>query len=266
MTASCLILYNITMLTCVILAKNEEKTIEKAIKSAEFADEILVVDDDSTDNTATLALKAGATILTHSLNGNFADQRNYAQEKAAGEWVLFLDADEEVMPELKKSILEITKIENNKISAYYIKRRDRLWGRELTHGEVEKAYNKGIIRLVKKNSGKWEGTVHEEYKPNGQTGQLSGYINHTPHQSIKEFLEDVNTYSTLRAQELYHAHKKTNALEILFFPILKFKYTYFLKLGFLDGPEGFIYSFMMSFHSFLVRAKLYLLWQKQTQK
>ncbi len=253
------------MLTCVILAKNEEKTIEKAIKSVKFADEILVVDDDSTDKTAVTAVKAGATILTHTLSNNFAAQRNYALEKAAGEWVLFLDADEEITPELKKNIVQIVKKEKSEFAAYYLKRRDKLWGRELKHGELASAYNKGIIRLVKKSSGTWVGTVHEEFRPTGQTGQLTGFINHTPHQSFKDFLEDVNNYSTIRAQELYDIHKKTNVLQIMFYPIIKFKYTYFLKMGFLDGPEGFSYSFMMSFHSFLVRSKLYMLWQKSSK-
>lgn len=252
------------MLTCVILAKNEEGNIEKAIKSASFVDEILVIDDDSIDKTAVTAAKAGVTILTHTLNNDFAAQRNYAHEKAKSELVLFLDADETISSELQKEIkkLQASSFVNNENRAYYIKRRDMLWGRELKHGEVATAYNKGIIRLVKKNSGTWKGTVHEEFKPNGQTGQLSGFIDHTPHQSVKDFLEDINVYSSLRANELYKANKKTNVLELIFYPIVKFKYTYFFKLGFLDGPEGFIYSFMMSFHSFLVRAKLYMLWQK----
>lgn len=258
------------MLTCVIIAKNEEKTIERAIASVGFCDEIIVVDDNSTDKTALVAAHAGATILTHVLDNDFAAQRNYALEKAEGDWILYIDADEEVSAELGKEIVETIESDRHSLekeryrtTAYYIKRRDVLWGRTLKYGELASTYHTGIIRLVQKKSGSWVGTVHETFKPTGHVGRLSSYLNHTPHQTIAEFLNDVNFYSGIRADELYAKHQKTSAFSIMAYPFAKFIYTYFIKFGFLDGTEGFIYSFMMSFHSFLVRAKLYMMYMKR---
>ena len=142
-----------------------------------------------------------------------------------------------------------------------MKRRDYFWGKELKYGETKKVRNQGIVRLVKKGAGKWMGTVHEVFNTVENIGSLNGYINHYPHPTLKEFIEDVNTYSSIRAEELFNQGVKTNIFQIIFYPLIKFKYNYFILLGFLDGPAGFVYSFMMSFHSFLVRSKLYQLWQ-----
>jgi hypothetical protein len=102
--------------------------------------------------------------------------------------------------------------------------------------------------------------VHEEFKVTSyelRVTSLKGYLNHYPHPTVKEFLQEVNFYSTLRAKELFAQGKKTGIFAILFYPLGKFILTYFLKMGFLDGPPGFAYAFFMSFHSFLVRVKLY---------
>ncbi|MEK7523386.1 MAG: hypothetical protein AAB569_07385, partial [Patescibacteria group bacterium] len=117
-------------------------------------------------------------------------------------------------------------------------------------------------RLVKKNSGTWMGTVHEVFHTANEVGQLNGYLNHYPHPTLKEFINDINYYSSIRAEELFNRQTKTNIFKIIFFPFGKFIYNYFLNFGFLDGPAGFTYAFMMSFHSFLVKSKLYQLTNK----
>ena len=243
------------MLTGVVLTHNEEKNIEKCLSALSFCDEIVVVDDDSTDKTVEIAKKMKAKVVIQRSNGNFAQQRNYPLKEAKGDWILFVDADEIVTNELKKSINEA--IKQDSPTAYYIKRRDFFWGKELSHGETSKARNKGIIRLVRKNSGVWRGLVHEEFIFSGESGILSGFLDHYPHQSLKEFIYDINTYSTTRAKELLQQGKQPRIMEIIFYPMGKFLLTYFIYLGFLDGPAGFCYAFMMSFHSFLVRAKVY---------
>ena len=148
----------------------------------------------------------------------------------------------------------------NDIGAYYLKRRDFWWGRELIYGETSKIRQVGLIRLIRKNSGKWEGKVHEEFRIKNSELKiklLNNFINHYPHQNVKELLEEINFYSTLRAREMRGQGKNSNIFEIIFYPLLKFLLTYIVKLGFLDGSAGFAYAFFMSFHSFLVRAKLY---------
>lgn len=246
-------------ITAVVLTKNEEKNIERCLRSLDFCNEIIVIDDYSTDKTLDIVYKVCKVIkvFKRRLNGNFASQRNFAISKAKNDWVLFLDADEEITKNLE---LKIKNLKFDKNAAFYIKRRDYFWGKELFFGEVKKIREKGLIRLVKKGSGQWQSRVHEEFKIKNRElkiGKLNFFINHYPHQSLKEFINEVNYYSTLRAKELFHQDKKTNVFEIIFLPFFKFIYNYIIKLGFLDGPSGFAYSFMMSFHSFLVRAKLY---------
>lgn len=244
-------------LSTVILTKNEEDSIGLAIESVSFSDEVLVLDDESADKTIETAKQLQVRVVERPLSGSFADQRNYGIKQAKGEWVLFLDADEQASAELKKEIVRVVQNESDKISAYHIKRRDYFWGRELKFGEVKKVREKGLIRLMRKNSGKWHGAVHEVFVTSGPVATLGGYINHYPHPRIKEFLADINYYSTLRSKELLKGGVRFSLFKLIFFPIIKFKYTYFLKLGFLDGAAGFVYAFMMSFHSFLVRAKLF---------
>lgn len=257
-------------LSAVVLTKNEEKNIERCLKSVRFCDEIIVVDDCSKDKTIDEVYKVknsiklkGLKVFQRCLNGDFSQQRNFAMEKARGEWILFIDGDEEISDKLQKEIVKVIyhkfQIVNSKqVKAYYIKRRDFFWGREVKHGE---AGSVKLIRLVRKNSGRWEGKVHEKFKVQdsrlSEVGSFNHHLYHYPHPTVKEFLREVNFYSSLRAEELYTQGEKTNLFEIVFYPTAKFFVNYFLKLGFLDGPVGFVYAFMMSFHSFLVRAKLY---------
>ncbi len=243
-------------LSTVILTKNEEKNIKRAVRSVLFSSEVIVIDDNSTDKTIEIAKDLGCKVFIRSINGDFSAERNFGMEKAQGDWILFLDSDEEITPELRAEILEVLKNES-RLRSFYIKRRDLFWSRSLKHGEVNTAYSKGFIRLFKKGSGSWKNSVHEVFETHHKTGHLIHFINHYPHENVTEFIHSVNYYSTLRSKELFHSGKRTNVWQIIFYPFMKFFYTYFVRLGFLDGPAGFVYSFLMSFHSFLVRAKLY---------
>jgi glycosyltransferase involved in cell wall biosynthesis len=242
-------------LSAVVLARNEEKNIERCLKSLRFCDEIVIVDDNSADSTEKIAKEYKTKIYKRSLDSDFSAQRNFGMEKATGDWILFVDADEEVTVELAEEIKK--NLEGDLYNGFLIKRRDFWWGQELKYGETMKVRSKGLVRLVKKSEGKWLGTVHEVLDIVGLPGMLKNYLNHYPHPTIKDFLEEVNYYSTLRAKELLNKKVSTNAFQIIMFPLGKFILTYFFKLGFLDGPAGFAYAFFMSFHSFLVRAKLY---------
>lgn len=251
-------------ISAAILTKNEEKNIKRCLKSVMFCDEIVVIDDYSQDETiekvkSIKGLK-NLKIIKKELKGDFAGQRNFAMRQTKNDWVLFVDADEEVTPELREEIIKLLNGYIAKEQCFYIKRRDYWWGRELKYGETKKVRNKGIIRLVNKHSGKWMGSAHEEFKMRTEkleVRNLNGYLNHYPHSAVKEFLQDINLYTSIRAKELYNQDAATNILQIIFYPFFKFILNYFVYLGFLDGPAGFAYAFMMSFHSFLVRVKLY---------
>lgn len=243
-------------ITAIVLAKNEESVIERALRSVRFCDEILLIDDFSADKTAEIAKKHKAKVLQFNVSADFAAARNYAEKEARGEWLLFIDADEKLSEGLSREVQNAAK-NKEEITAYYIKRRDYWWGRELKHGDVLPARELGIIRLMKKNSGTWAGSVHEVFTPTGSTAQLSTFLNHYPHPTIAAFLGDINFYSTLRAKELKKRGRRANIVAIVFVPLGKFIQNYFMRRGFLDGAAGFAYAFAMSFHSFLVRAKLY---------
>lgn len=246
------------MISAIVLTKNEEAHITHCLQSLSFCDEILVIDDHSTDKTVELAKKMNAKVHERNLNSDFAAQRNYAMEQTKSDWMIFLDADEILSPQLKKEMQDVMKdYKNGNPTAYYLKRRDFFWNHEMLYGETMKVRRDGIIRFMRKDAGVWRGKVHEEFHTDQRTAQLHGFIDHYPHQSITSFLQDVNYYSSLRAQELAEAKHKPSFIETFGNPFFKFWYTYIILLGFADGPAGFVYSFFMSFHSFLVRAKLY---------
>lgn len=243
------------MLSAAILTHNDEKRIKQCLTHLSFCDEILIIDDASSDKTVKLAKQFPVRVIQHKLQDDFAAQRNRLLEQARGEWILFIDPDEEVTTELANEIKATLK--QPKYDVYLIKRQDFFWGEPIQYGEVQTAAQIGFIRLVKKKSGVWKGAVHESFISKKPVGQLHNPLHHYPHQSISAFIERVNFYSTIRSKELLQQGKKATVRQIFVLPFAKFFYTYILKLGFKDGAAGFIYSFMMSFHSFLVRAKLY---------
>lgn len=241
-------------LSIIVLTRNEENSIVDCLESASFADELIVIDDLSTDRTIDIAKRFTKNVFSHSLNGNFAQQRNFALGKAHGKWVLFLDCDERITPLLKQEILKV--IKNNNNAFYSIKRVDYMWGKKILHGEGGAIK---LVRLARKNSGKWHGKVHEVWRTQGRRVELENALIHLPHASVGEFIDDVDYYSSLRATELQEEHVKSSFLSVLCYPIAKFVLNYSLKKGYKDGTQGFLYALIMSFHSFLVRAKLYQL-------
>lgn len=263
------------MISAVILTHNNEKTIEKTLDSVSWCDEIICIDDGSIDETIDLAKKHQAIVFQRPLRNDFASQRNFGLQKAKGEWTLFLDSDEVVSDELKEEIL--LQIINNPtpsqkaglrgagksqmINGYYIKRTDIFFGRELKHGETAQVK---LLRLGRKKSGLWIGPVHEIWDIKGQTKTLTTPLLHTPHTTISQFVDSVNRYTTIRARELNSTGIQSNVFAIILYPLAKFFQNYIFRLGFLDGTAGCVMAIMMSLHSFLVRAKLYLL-QKNTK-
>lgn len=247
-------------ITAIVLTKNEEKNIRECLKSISWCDEVIVIDDESTEKIVEISRRMDASVFVRPLDNNFSAQRNYGLSKARGEWVLFVDADERVSEALSFEISNI--ISNwsdgveNEYKGFYIPRVDVLWGKELRYGES----NKKLLRLARKNAGKWDGTVHEEWKINGKIGELRNPIAHYPHQAVAEFLREINFYTTLRAKELYSKKIRVNKLSIILYPYGKFVLNYFLKKGLLDGIPGLIQALLMSFHSFLVRSKLWTMW------
>lgn len=253
------------MISVVVLTKNEEKNIVDCLESVSWADEIIIVDDFSEDRTIeiinALSFSPKVKVFKKRLENDFSSQRNFALLKCKHEWIIFIDADERVSKELREEINSVIIDEKNKEinKGFYIRRKDVLFDKLLKHGEVG---NIKLLRMARKDSGKWEGKVHEDWKIDGKVSELENYITHYPHQELSEFLREINFYSSIKANELYEAKVKVSALDVVIYPKGKFFVNYILKLGFLDGIEGLILAIVMSMHSFLVRSKLWLLWQK----
>lgn len=247
-------------LTIVILTKNEEENIIDCIENVKSLGRVIVIDDNSSDHT--LDVVEGLhdpKIRTFSKElDDFSSQRNFALEKVDTEWVLFIDADERLSPTLKKQIDEVINADL-KVDGYKLKRVDTFGGKVLKYGETK---NIKLVRLGRKNSGKWKGKVHEVWNIKN-VSTVSGELMHFPHEKIGDFLSEINYYSTIRAEELYGQKVKVNFLSIIFYPCGKFVYNYILKLGFIDSTPGLIVSLFMSFHSFLVRGKLFLLYKRE---
>lgn len=241
------------MISGIVLTRNDEKIIGRCLESLEWCDELLVIDDNSTDRTAALARKAGARVIKHALNDDFAGQRNYGLSLVKGDWVFFVDSDEVVTLQLAREIKKAIEAPENPINGYYFHREDWWGGRRLRHGETA---NLKLLRLAKKDMGKWARPIHEEWQVNGPLSEFSNSLEHYPHPDVAQFLDEINQYSSLTAKFLRSQGTIEPYWHLVAKPLAKFFVNYVLRLGFLDGTPGAIYAVMMSFHSFLVRAKL----------
>jgi glycosyltransferase involved in cell wall biosynthesis len=246
--------------SAVVLTHNNEASIAAVLEGLKWCDERILIDDFSTDDTLTRARAYNVKIVQRHIRDNFAAQRNAGLTEARGDWVLFIDSDEIVTNSLQKEILK--NIYTDHLSnAFYIKRKDFLFGRELTHGETAQAQ---FVRLAKRNSGLWSRRVHETWNiQNGPVATLSTPLLHYPHTNVAQFLNQINWYSTIHAEVLYAERKRISFWLILIYPAMKFIQNYFLRLGFLDGTAGLISAVMMSFHSFLARGKMWELGKKK---
>lgn len=246
----------IMKLSIVILSHNSAPYIKKAIFSSLFADELLIIDDQSTDETVSLitSLKNNKIrIVQHPLRDDFSAQRNFGLQNARGIWVLFIDADEEINSDLQEEILK--SIESQAIDGYYIKRRDVFLGKEMQYGELG---NISLLRLGKR-TGKWIGRVHEVWRIEGQTSVLKNPLFHYSHLTLSSFISKINYYTSIRAEELYKQKRVSSLIDIITYPCIKFFKNYILSAGYKDGIHGYVFATFMSLHSFLVRAKLHIL-------
>ncbi|MCP2518936.1 glycosyltransferase family 2 protein [Candidatus Aminicenantes bacterium AC-708-M15] len=242
-----------------IITFNEEEKIEGAIKSVlDIADEIIIVDSFSVDNTVKIAKKYRVKVYQKRWQ-DYADQRNFALEKASHPWVLNIDADERVSPELKKEILDL-KSKEPEYDGFSIPRLTYYLNRWIYHSGW---YPDRKIRLFKKQMAKWEGRfIHEKLIFTGKVGKLKNPVYHFSYKNIEEHLSRINKYSSLGARKLYENGKKARWYHFIIYPFFRFIKSYILKLGFLDGFAGFIISVLNSYYIFTRYAKLKEIWKK----
>jgi len=252
-------------ISAIIITKNEEKNIGKCLDNLKFVNEIIVIDDLSSDNTRKIAEDRGARVFKRHLNNNFASQRNFGLKKASGDWILFIDADE-IIPSLLSAEI-VRRVKENSFAGFFIPRKTLFFNKQLkTNDKPSWDWSLGpikLIRLGRKNSGLWQGRVHETWKIKGVIGQLKSPILHESHQSITRALEKINLYSSIKAKSDFKTDKNTSLLKIIFFPLAKFIKNFIFQLGFLDKERGVIFALLMSLQSFLTKAKL---WQIREDK
>ena len=235
-------------ISVVIATFNEEKNIGRCLEEVkDWVDEIIVVDGESTDRTVAIAKKYGAKVFVTTNKPIFHINKQIGIDKAKGEWILQLDADEIVTSSLRDEILEITRKKKGKddeIVAYYLPRKNYFLGRWLKKGGQYPDY---IIRFFKHGQAYLPCiSVHEQMKVKGKTDYLKGHLLHYPFPTFAEYLVKLNRYTSLRAREHLHSHLSLNLSSaikyLIIVPLKKFFILYLLFKGFLDGFPGFVFS------------------------
>jgi glycosyltransferase involved in cell wall biosynthesis len=251
------------MISVVVLTHNSQAELSSCLSSLSWCDEIIIIDDYSTDNTLKLAQKFNAKIYRRHLQNDFAAQRNFGLQKAQGDWVLFVDSDETVSSALARELQTLINLDpiGSPVLQGKIKRQDWFLGKKLKFGESGR---NSFVRLAKKSAGRWIGKVHETWQIKGKTQQLKNPLSHRRNISVSQFLTRINYYSAIRAQELYQQGRRFNYLKLVLWPPAKFIYNYIFRLGFLDGFAGLSLALIMSLHSLFVRVKLYELEENQS--
>ncbi len=233
------ILPAMTLSVCIITF-NEEVNIQRTLESVKsIADEIIVVDSHSTDATVPLAQSLGAKVFVEDWKG-FAPQKNSALAKASCDWVLSLDADEEVGPELAESIRALFRSPSPPpLNGYRMARRNLYMGRWIKRAGY---YPDRKLRLVRRGTAQFElRAVHEDMKMEGTTGLLSGDLIHHAYPTLEGFIEHANHYSSLGAGMVVEKRSVGfSIVNIVLRPLVRFIYSYFFRLGFLDGREGLL--------------------------
>jgi glycosyltransferase involved in cell wall biosynthesis len=238
-------------ISATIIAHNEERNIARAIESLRCCDEIVVVDSGSTDRTVEIASKLGARVVETHWRG-YAAQKNFAVQQASHDWILSLDADESVSEALEAEIWQIKK-SGPTADAYTMPRLAQYLGRWILHSGW---YPGRKVRLFDRRKARWKGDyVHESVVVEGRLGHLESNLLHFTCNSLSEHLRTLDSYTTLAAAELIDQREPVGWLKLLCDPPWTFISTYFIKRGFLDGPEGLAIAYMAAFYNFIKYAK-----------
>ncbi len=238
-----------------VITYNEEKNIKELIENIkDIADEIVVVDRFSQDNTCEVAKSLGAVVYRREWV-DYTTQKNRALEFAKNEWVFFMDADERVSEELKSEIRKLKKSETE-CDGFLIKRKANYLGKWINHSGW---YPDKRIRLFKKTKGKFYGKyVHEGLDFSGRLCELNGDVYHYAYKTIVEHVDKTKKYAMLSAKRMVEEKKTFSVIKLLFSPFFRFIRHYFLRFGFLDGTRGFLIAFLSAYYVFL---KYSFLWE-----
>ena len=238
-------------LSAVLITRNAAAVLAPCLESLAFADEIVVVDSGSSDGTAEIARRYGARLVQKEWLG-FGQQKQYAVDQAQHDWVLCLDADETVSPQLAASIQAALAAPVSPV--YRMPRRNRFLGRWLSHGE---GYPDWSPRLFNRMNARWsDDLVHEKVLYAVTPGTLQGDLLHDSSDDLTAYLERQNRYTTLAARQAYELGRSAGFFHILMSPVVRFFKFYVFRLGFLDGMPGLMHISIGCMNSYLKYAKL----------
>lgn len=238
-------------LSVAIITLNAASQLAACLESAAFADDIVVVDSGSSDDTVALAERHGARVVRQDWLG-YGPQKQFAVAQARHDWVLCLDADERVTPALQGAIEAALAVP--RFAAYRFPRCNRFLGRYLRHGE---GYPDWSLRLFDRRHGRWsDDAVHEKVVADGPVGELRGDLLHESAETLASYLAKQNRYTTLAADAALAAGKRAGFGKLFFSPAVRFVKFYFLRQGFRDGLPGLVHIAIGCFNSFVKYAKL----------
>lgn len=243
-----------------MIVKNEELNLRACLESVKgYADEIIVLDDASSDATVKIAEEFGAKIYQRKFD-SFTLQKGYALSLCSCDWVLNVDADERLTDALKAEITDA--VNNGKYNGYFLPSANTFLGKRMRYSGLQEDLK---FRLCMRETSRYEGgLVHEELKVDGPVSKLKNPLTHIPYRDLDQYLQKFNFYTTLAARTLYSKGKRFNPLQMLRPPFDFFK-IYFIRLGFLDGFQGFLWAFYSALYPFTKYIKLWYL-NKYTEK
>lgn len=248
-------------ISATIITHNEKANIARAIRSLSCADEIVVIDSDSTDGTREIAEGLGARVISHAWEG-FAAQKNFSSEQAGNDWILSLDADEELDPKAQAAVLD-WKRSNPSAVGYQFARRAQYLGRWILHSGWYPDYK---LRLFDRRRSRWEGAyVHESVVVDGPVETLAGEILHYTCNSLEEHRQRIEFYTSLAAKEMLDRHVNVGFLRRTLGPSWVFVNSYLFRLGMLDGRPGYIIARMAARYVQRKYAKLEEMQRSQRQ-
>ncbi|WP_066456309.1 glycosyltransferase family 2 protein [Castellaniella caeni] len=246
-------------LSVIVITKNEAAHIGACLQSLGFADEIIVLDSGSSDATCAIARQHGARVESSVDWPGFGPQKNRALDLATGDWVLSIDADERVTPELAQAIQHV--LQQPRATAYRIARLSNFCGRWIRHSGWWPDY---VVRLFRRDAGRFsEARVHEHVRVQGRIDTLSGHFLHYPYASLEVFIDKINRYSTEAAQAAHDKGRRTSLPGVFGHAAWTFVRHYWLRRGFLDGWQGLVLAGMAATGSYYRYVKLYCLSRRQ---
>jgi glycosyltransferase involved in cell wall biosynthesis len=226
-------------LSACVITFNEADRIGACLRSLSFCDEILVVDSHSTDTTREIARRLGARVIERDWPG-YRSQKQFAVDNATNDWVLCLDADERITPELRAELEALRAHGFAEHAGWSVPRITDYFGRFLRHGN---AYPDRLIRLFDRRQGAWIGEeIHENTLVRGRVGRLSGHLEHFSYRSLADHHNRMARYADLMARALYARGKRGGLMKVIVNPQWRFFRGYFIRLGFLDGWRGLVFA------------------------